>query len=160
MKRHLQFVALSVLSVAVFSACQSGPSPQALARARVLMEWTIPNEPPGNYFIGRRVYKVDYKMWGYLRRPREPWSDARLVMLNEEKMLAPDRASNQIGSDNGFEYKVFGGFSRDRVYEPASNATYPEFVLKRTELLSTRPGPIFKDSRAMDPAQRYYPDPY
>jgi hypothetical protein len=30
------------------------------------------------------------------------------------------------------------------VYEPASNGIYPEFVLKKYELISTTPPPIFK----------------
>jgi hypothetical protein len=46
------------------------------------------------------------------------------------------------------------------VYEPASNTTYPEFVLEKAELLSEKPAPIFKDRRASDPRKRYYPDPY
>lgn len=124
------------------------------------MERAIPLEKKGDYFIGRRVYKLDYKMWGYVRRPREGWEVARLVMFNEDRTLAPDRARNAIGSDNGFEYRLKGRFSNDKVYEPASNATYPEFVLEAAELLSETPAPIFRDRRAMDPKRRYYPDPY
>ena len=124
------------------------------------MEAAIPNEAKGNYFIGRRYFKVDYKMWGYLRRPREPWSDARLVMLNEDKTLAPDRAQNQIGSDNGFEYKIFGRFSGQDVYDPAANGIYPEFILEKANLLTDKPGPIFRERRALDPTERYYPSPY
>jgi hypothetical protein len=37
-----------------------------------------------------------------------------------------------------------GGFSGDKVYEPASNGIYPEFVLKDYELISRNPPPIFK----------------
>ena len=155
----------SLLLLAAFGAlalasCQTGRSARDLAAARRAMEESIPNEPRGDYFIGRRCYKVDYKMWGYVRRPREAWTDSRLVMFNEDKSLAPDRASNAIGSDNGFEDRLRGRFSADRVYEPASNAIYPEFVLEKAELLSEKPSPIFKDRRALDPQKRYYPDPY
>ncbi len=145
---------------AFFASCQTGPSAKELALARARMESAIPAEPLGNYFVGRRIFKVDYKMWGYIRRPREPWTEARLVLLNEDRVLAPDRAANAIGSDNGYEYKVYGRFSGERVYEPASNAMYPEFVLKGMELLSTQPGPIFKNAKALAPRERYYPDPY
>jgi hypothetical protein len=39
---------------------------------------------------------------------------------------------------------LYGNFSGDKVYEPASNTVYPEFVLKNYELISTNPPPIFK----------------
>ena len=151
---------VAVLGALAFASCQTGRHARDLAAARLAMEESIPKEPKGDYFIGRRCYKVDYKMWGYVRRPRESWTDARLVMLNEDKTLAPDRSRNALGSDNGFEYRLRGRFSADRVYEPASNAIYPEFVLERAELLSENPAPIFKNRRALDPRKRYFPDPY
>jgi hypothetical protein len=128
------------------------------------MEELMAREKPGPTFIGRRYYKIDYKMWGYIRRPTEKWSEAQIVMLNENKALAPDRALNAIGTDNGHEYQLWGKFSGEKVYEPASNRFYPEFVLERAELRDDRPGPIFKDSKAMrhalDPEARYFPAPY
>jgi hypothetical protein len=148
------FLALGTVS------CGTGRTARELAAARLAMEEAIPHEPKGDYFIGRRCYKVDYKMWGYVRRPRQSWAESRLVMFNEDKTLAPDRTRNALGTDNGFEYKLRGRFSNDRVYEPASNATYPEFILEGAELLSEKPAPIFKDRRALDPDKRYYPDPY
>jgi hypothetical protein len=65
-------------------------------------------------------------------------------MLNEKQKLAPDRERVDIGSDNNYEYKLYGSFSGDKVYEPASNGIYPEFVLKGYQLVSTNPPPIFK----------------
>ena len=65
-------------------------------------------------------------------------------MLNEKQKLAPDRAALKFGSDNNYEYKLYGSFSGDKVYEPASNRVYPEFVLKNYDLISTNPPPIFK----------------
>jgi hypothetical protein len=67
-----------------------------------------------------------------------------MVMLNEKQKLAPDRERLSFGSDNNYEYKLYGYFSGDKVYEPASNRVYPEFVLKSYELISTTPPPIFK----------------
>jgi hypothetical protein len=66
------------------------------------------------------------------------------VMLNEKQKLAPDRERLSFGSDNNYEYKLYGYFSGDKVYEPASNGVYPEFVLKGYEEISTNPPPIFK----------------
>jgi hypothetical protein len=160
MKTSFSTSAACLLASLALTACATGPSSRELAAARAAMEKSIPLEPPGDYFVGRRVYKVDYKMWGYVRRPRQSWSEARLVMFNEDKVLAPDRSLNAIGSDNGCEYRLKGRFSGDLVYEPASNSTYPEFVLEGAELVAGIPGPIFKDRSAINPRKRYYPDPY
>jgi hypothetical protein len=146
------------------SGCQTGGHSKKMAHKRMQMEELIAKERRGPTFIGRRYYKIDYKMWGYIRRPTEKWSQAQLVMLNENKALAPDRALNAIGMDNGYEYQLWGKFSGEKVYEPASNRFYPEFVLERAELRDDRPGPIFKDSKtlrhALDPEERYFPAPY
>ncbi len=117
------------------------------------MAQQIANEPPGDYFIGRRYFKGNYRFWGYLRRPGRPWSSAVLVMLNENKKLAPDRATlgpgtgnsyeGHAGFDNGYEYRLEGYFSGDKVYELVSNRVYPEFVLTGYTLRSTHPPPIF-----------------
>jgi hypothetical protein len=158
MKLPIQTVIL-LLSAVFLTSCQFGPSKKEFLRSRRAMEEAIAREPKGNYFIGRRYFKVDYKMWGYLRKPGEPWSDSRLVVFNEDRVLAPDRAVNAIGSDNGFEYKILGRFSGEDVYEPASNGFYPEFILEKVELLTKKPGPIFTTRKAFDPTARYYPSP-
>jgi hypothetical protein len=122
--------------------------------ARAAMDEAIKNEPPGNYFIGRRYYKVDYKMWGFVRSPGQPWKTAKLVMMNEQQKLAPDREKGILGSDHGYEYKLYGYFSGQTVYEPASNSFYPEFVLTGYELISTNPAPILRIPGSNDPVRR------
>lgn len=144
----------------LLAACQSGPSKQQLLLARHLMEEEISREKPAPHFIGRRYFKEDYKMWGYLRKPGQPWSESQLVVLNENKTLAADRAADDPGADNGYEYRIWGKYTGEKVYEPASNGFYPEFLLERMECVSTTPGPIFKDRRALDPRIRFYPKPY
>lgn len=123
--------------------------PEGIQQARVQQQQTIASEPPGDYWIGRRYYKPDFKFWGYIRRPGQPWSTGKLVMLNEHQKLAPDREAVNFGFDNNYEYRLFGRFSGEEVYEPASNRIYPEFILERYELVSTSPPPIFK-SQASD----------
>src|SRR5881296_4708211 len=144
MRRAIQLLlAGDVLLSAVFlSSCET--MPQGIQQARIEMSQRIVAEPAGDYFIGRRYYKPDYKFWGYIRRPGQPWSTAEMVMLNEKQKLAPDRERVDIGSDNNYEYKLYGYFSGDKVYEPASNGIYPEFILKGYELISTNPPPIFR----------------
>ena len=131
-----------LLGTLFFGGCETVP--QGIQQAKIEMAQRIAVEPSGDYYIGRRYYKTDFKFWGYVRRPGQPWSSAQLVMLNEKQKLAPDRESLSFGSDNNYEYKLYGYFSGDNVYEPASNGVYPEFVLKRYELISTNPTPIFK----------------
>ena len=150
--------AIKILLVALFLAgCETVP--EGIQEARIAMAQRIQAEPPGDYFIGRRYYKPDYKFWGYIRRPGQPWGTAELVMLNEKQKLAPDREQLNFGSDNNYEYKLYGHFTGDNVYEPASNSVYPEFFLKGYELISTTPSPIFKSqysSRAAAENNRYH----
>lgn len=142
--------------MALVSGCETvsieGPA-QAEMRA------AIARETPGNYFIGRRMYKQDYKMWGYVREPGQPWKTAKLVMLNEQTKLAPDREAGKLGSDNNAEYRLFGGYSGDLVYEPASDGFYPEFVLKGYELISSAPPRIYSTKRQEDPSVRILAPP-
>ena len=129
------------------------------ATSRVEMNAAILSEPPGDYFVGRRMYKQDYKMWGWVREPGKPWKTAKHVMLNEQIKLAPDREAGKIGSDNNYEYRLTGGFSGQLVYEPASDQFYPEFILKGCELKSTTPGRIYSTARQEDPAVRILAPP-
>ncbi|PYL14673.1 MAG: hypothetical protein DMF46_08570 [Verrucomicrobia bacterium] len=144
MKGAIRFLfSIEVLLAALFfTGCETVP--EGIQQAKIAMAQHIATEPPGDYFIGRRYFKPDFKFWGYVRRPGQPWSTAQLVMLNEKQKLAPDRERLSFGNDNNYEYKLYGYFSGDKVYEPASNGVYPEFVLKGYEEISTNPPPIFK----------------
>ncbi|MGI9115250.1 MAG: hypothetical protein ACR2FX_09510 [Chthoniobacterales bacterium] len=149
--------ALPLLSfVLVLAGCETVP--QGIQQAKVDMAQRYAAEAPGDYFIGRRYYKADFKFWGYVRKPGQPWSEAQLVMLNEKQKLAPDRERLDFGGDNNYEYKLYGYFSGDKVYEPASNGVYPEFVLKNYQVISTNPPPIFPSQlspRAQAASSRY-----
>jgi hypothetical protein len=158
-KRTLQF-GLSGAALALLislTGCET-PGQSGIQQAKIAVANRIAAEAPGDYYIGRRYFKPDFKFWGYVRKPGQPWSTAQLVMLNEKQKLAPDRAQLKFGSDNNYEYKLFGSFSGDKVYEPASNRVYPEFVLKDFELVSQNPPPIFKSqlSGRADAAQTRY----
>src|SRR6516165_8598342 len=117
------------------AGCQTEPT--ASQSAKTQMAQRIAAELPGDYYIGRRYFKPDFKFWGYVRKPGQPWSTSQLVMLNEKKKLAPDRAEWKFGADNNYEYKLNGYFSGEKVYEPASNRVYPEFVVTGFEVIST-----------------------
>jgi hypothetical protein len=155
--RRFAFVVFTLVLVGAFSGCETMQSDDAIRRAA--MNEAIRNEAPGNYFIGRRFYKVDYKMWGWVRQPGQPWSTAKLVMLNEQKVLAPDRQQGKLGADNNYEYRLEGYFSGEHVYEPASDTIYPEFVLTGYEVRATNPPLIFSQAREADPAVRILAPP-
>jgi hypothetical protein len=145
-KRAFRFVfAFEIfLGLFLFAGCET-TMPQGIQQARIEAAQKIAAEPPGDYFIGRRYFKGSvFKFWGYVRKPGQPWTTAQLVVFNEKEKLAPDREKLSFGSDNNYEYKLYGSFSGQTVYEPASNGFYPEFVLKRYELISTNPAPIFR----------------
>ena len=149
--RWLLRVFLCLLFLAGFANCVTAPA-RPRPSSPVLAQ-QIANEPPGDYFIGRRYFKNNYRFWGYVRRPGQPWSSAVLVMLNENRKLAPDRAQlgpgtgssyeGHAGFDDNYEYRLEGYFSGDKVYELVSNRVYPEFVLTGYTLRSTHPPAIF-----------------
>lgn len=141
-----------LLAISFLTGCASTGSISSADLAALRAQ--IAAEPPGNYFVGRRYYKHDYKFWGYIRSPGQPWTSAQLVMLNEQRKLAPDRAAWNIGSDNGYEYRLNGHFSGDTVYEPASNSFYPEFVLTDATLITSTPLNIFNSPEALNPNKR------
>jgi len=157
---QLRFVLAAALAIAgSFFGCTT-PELEGIHSAHVAMANSIQSEEPGNYFIGRRYFKRDYKFWGYVRSPGQPWSTAKLVMMNEQSKLAPDREGGELGTDNNYEYKLYGSFSGQTVYEPSSNGFYPEFVLKGYELRSATPANIYRTPGATDPQRRIIAQPY
>ncbi len=95
----------------------------------------IYQEPLGDYYVGRRFHLKGTRLWGYVRRPREPWRQARLVVMNESVMKQPDRLPElnlrgpSHGYDHNYEYHLRGQFSGEEVYDPNSNLFVAEFVL-------------------------------
>jgi hypothetical protein len=148
---HLLLCAVSVVAL---GGCASTGGGSGSAADRAAMATSIGQEPKGAYFVGRRYYKKDYKFWGYIRESGQPWSTAKLVMMNENTKLAPDRAQGAIGSDNNYEYKLNGSFTGDTVYEPASNGFYPEFRLRDYQVLNTNPPNIYREAGATNPERR------
>ncbi len=145
----------AVLAVA-FAGCET-VDPDFAARAA--MNEAIAREQPGNFYVGRRMFKRDYKVWGWVREPGKPWKTARLVMLNEQTLLAPDRQQDRIGFDNNYEYILRGRFSGQTVYEPASDGFYPEFIVEGFEVRDANPPNIYKTRRQGDSTVRILQPP-
>src|SRR5438094_3720318 len=75
-----------LLPIFLLASCETAPP--GIQAAKAAMAQNYATEMPGDYFIGRRYYKPDFKFWGYIRRPGQPWSESQLVMLNEKQKLA------------------------------------------------------------------------
>ena len=153
MRRLLVSLIAASLALAGCETMDTGGSDRAAMNA------AIRAEQPGDYFIGRRMSKKDYKVWGWVRQPGKPWNTAKLVMLNEQRQLAPDRLENKIGIDNGYEYKLTGFFSGENVYEPASDGIYPEFVLIKAEVRAVSAPNIYQQKRQNNPEVRLLQPP-
>ncbi|MGI8603946.1 MAG: hypothetical protein ACR2OZ_13255 [Verrucomicrobiales bacterium] len=146
-------LSLIFLAVAVMlTSCQTTPPDMNIRNQRIILE------APGDYWIGRRVAVKHTRFWGYVRRPRQPWKTAQLVIFNETEKLAPDRlaenpAPGQRGFqfDNNYEYRIKGSFSGRKAYDPNSDKILPEFILKHYELLNTNPGFLFHPREKRDP---------
>ena len=147
--RWFSLCSLSLLLL-VLAGCES-PDESDWEAAQLAQREAVLREPPGDYFIGRRYFNPNYKFWGYVRRPGQPWKEARLVLLNEKQKLAPDRSVNQFGVDNNCEYHLYGRFTGETVYEPVSNRFYPEFLLTGYDLVARNPPSIFRPGDQLTP---------
>ena len=127
--------------------------------SRAAMNEAIRQEAPGNYFIGRRMYKLDTKCGaGYASRVNHGKQHVSSCSTSNVRW-PPTAARGKIGSDNNYEYRISGYFSGDTVYEPASNGFYPEFVLLGAEVRSTNPPNIYQEKRQSDPKVRVLQPP-
>jgi hypothetical protein len=102
----------------------------------------------GSDWVGRRVWPHPaVRYWGQVKKPNEPWSKARLVVMNERYKHVPDRlpeggeGERGHGFDNNYEYRLKGTFSGNEIYDPNSDKVLPEFVLRDYELISKTPPP-------------------
>lgn len=114
-------------------------------------EQIIATEPDGDYYIGRRYFVPATRFWGYLRKPRESWRNAQLVIMDESRKLNPDRYPESGDSpaysfDNNYEYRIYGHYTGKMAYEPNSNLKLPVFQLTGYELINKDPGWLFKPS--------------
>jgi hypothetical protein len=137
----------------IFSGCATtGAKVERPTPERLEMYRSIAAEPRGDHYIGRRYYKSNMGFWGYVRRPGQPWHEAKLVMMNENTRFAPDREQGTIGIDDNHEYRLFGRMGPE-VYEPAGNQFLPEFILRDYELISEYPPSIFRNNYINDPEE-------
>ena len=123
-----------------------------------IREQQIATEERGNFYYGRRYFVKKTRFWGYLRKPGQPWSSAKLVIFNEKSKRQPDRLrEGRPGTpgfyayDQNYEYKIRGNYTGRTLYEPNSNQFLPEFRLTGYELRDKNPGWLFSPNDRYDP---------
>lgn len=127
-----------------------GPTPEERQVA-------IASEATGDFFYGRRYHVEKPRFWGYVRKPRQPWSRAQLVMMREDRKTQPDRLpedgspGQRFGYDHNYEYRLRGNFTGREAYDPNSNQFLPEFMLTGYEVVNRNPGWLFTPQDRYDP---------
>ena len=106
-------------------------------------------ETRGDYFYARRYFVEKTRFWGYVRKPGQPWSEAQLVVMNENSSPQPDRRSesgpesSRHGYDQNYTYRVRGRYTGREIYEPASNLFLPEFKASSYSVVQRDSGWLF-----------------
>jgi len=151
-----------LLCLLVLTACQN----PAIQQQIDLRNASIAQEPRGDYYIGRRFSIERTHFWGYLRRPGQPWDQAKLVVMSERSKAQPDRlpeepggTSNAYGYDHNWDYQVWGRFTGRKIYDPNSDLILPEFEAIRYELISSTPGWLFKPNEKFNGYQLLRAEP-
>lgn len=151
--RTISTALLSLLSIALLTQCNTMRSD---CEAIALRNQEIAQESAGDYYIGRRYHVPSTRFWGYLRRPGQSWSSAKLVIMDESTTLTPDRGPEPpapnatFGTDNNVEYYIQGDFVRtpnhNIAYEPNSDQILPVFRATSYSVRNAKPGFLFKPS--------------
>jgi len=129
------------------TSCATSDYAEAFAARRA----EIASEPPGDYYIGRRFFIERSRIWGYVRRPRQSWDSAQLVIMEEAYRRQPDRVPElpedgglAHGFDDSFTYRLTGTISgRPDTYDPATNLFLRSFVLRDYSVISRQPSWLF-----------------
>lgn len=156
-------LALLLACLSGLTACGTSSRLQGQVDARNAV---IAAEAPGDYYIGRR-FRIDRThFWGYLRRPRQSWDQSKLVVMNERTTRQPDRMPEegtndgaQFGFDHNYEYRVWGGFTGRKIYDPNSDLLLPEFQPTRFELIKGSAGWLFKPNERFNGFQLLRAEP-
>jgi hypothetical protein len=156
MWKHFAVLAPVLLSALLLCQCRTMGTGNLGGPSVAERDAAISGEATGTFYYGRRYYVEKTRFWGYLREPRQPWSKAKLVMMNEQRKHVPDRLpeagppGQRYGYDNNYEYRIHGQYTGRMIYDPNSNQRLPEFQLTGYELLQAKPGWIFRPDDRYD----------
>ena len=153
----INFTVVTGLTCATFSSCvpmlNSRSANMGMSEVTPQMrQLDVSGEARGDYFYARRYFVEKTRFWGYVRKPGQAWSEARLVVMNEALTPQPDRKleagpkNDRHGYDQNFTYRVNGRYTGREIYEPASNLFLPEFKASSYSVLQRDSGWLFTPS--------------
>lgn len=81
---------------------------------------TSSGEKSGPVWIGHRSVVDRYAGWGWVKKEKESWNQAKWVAMEETigKSVAPGRNYSRPTQDDGMTYRLFGDFADYKAYEP------------------------------------------
>ena len=108
-------------------------------------------ETDGESWIAQRTMVEDYCGWGWVKKDKESWRQARWVALEGTPGICPlpHTFLPRPEDDKNYQYRFFGTFAPYRAYEPQADVWVDVFILKGFMSL----GPAKEEIRRAPPAQ-------
>ena len=108
-------------------------------------------ETNGESWIAQRTMVEDYCGWGWVRKDKESWRQARWVALEGTPGICPlpHTFLPRPEDDKNYQYRFFGTFAPYRAYEPQADVWVDVFIVKGFMSL----GPAKEEIRRAPPAQ-------
>ncbi|NCY21096.1 hypothetical protein EBX31_03960 [bacterium] len=108
-------------------------------------------ETDGESWIAQRTMVEDYCGWGWVKKDKESWRQARWVALEGTPGICPlpHTFLPRPEDDKNYQYRFFGTFAPYRAYEPQADVWVNVFILKGFMSL----GPAKEEIRRAPPAQ-------
>lgn len=105
----------------------------------------------GESWIAQRTMVEDYCGWGWVKKDKESWRQARWVALEGTPRTCPlpHTFLPRPVDDKNYQYRFFGTFAPYRAYEPQADMWVDVFILKGFMSL----GPAKEEIRRAPPAQ-------
>ena len=105
----------------------------------------------GESWIAQRTMVEDYCGWGWVKKDKDSWRQARWVALEGTPRTCPlpHTFLPRPVDDKNYQYRFFGTFAPYRAYEPQADMWVDVFILKGFMSL----GPAKEEIRRPPPAQ-------
>jgi len=93
----------------------------------------------------------DYCGWGWIKKEKESWRQARWIALEGTREVCPlpHTYLPRPEDDKNYQYRFYGSFAPYRAYEPQADVWVDVFILKGFMSL----GPAKEEIRRSPPAQ-------
>lgn len=108
-------------------------------------------ETDGESWVAQRTMVEDYCGWGWIKKDKESWRQARWVALEGTAGICPlpHTFLPRPEDDKNYQYRFYGSFAPYRAYEPQADVWVDVFILKGFMSL----GPAKEEIRRPPPAQ-------